>query len=136
MILLDTHIWIWWVDQSPRLKAWQKQLIKENEEHILGISVISCWETAKLVEIGKLGMVCPIEEWMEGALAYPGIQLLELTPQISIESTKLPDEFHKDPADQIIVATARVYDISLLTADHKILDYPHVNTFEDKHKIT
>jgi len=68
---------------------------------------------------------------MEVALVYPGIRLIELTPQISIESTKLPGEFHKDPADQIIVATARIYDIPLLTADEKILDYPHVNTLKE-----
>ncbi len=136
MILLDTHIWIWWVDRRPRLKEWQKQIIQENEERGLGISTISCWEAAKLVEIGKLSIACPIKEWMEGALAYPGIRLIELTPQISIESTQLPGEFHKDPADQIIVATARMYDFSLLTADEKILDYVHVNTLEDKHKIT
>jgi len=65
---------------------------------------------------------------MEQAVAYPGMQLLELTPQIAIESTKLPGSFHRDPADQIIVATARVYDISLLTADSRILQYPHVRT--------
>ena len=61
-------------------------------------------------------------------MAYPGMQLLEFTPQIAIESTKLPGNFHRDPADQIIVATARVYDISLLTADSRILQYPHVRT--------
>lgn len=65
---------------------------------------------------------------MEQAVAYPGMQLLELTPQIAIESTKLPGSFHRDPADQIIVATARVYDISLLMADSRILQYPHVRT--------
>jgi len=130
MILLDTHIWIWWVDGSPRLKEWQKQIIQDKEDWGLGISAIACWEAAKLVEIGKLSMACPIEEWMEGALLYPGIRLIELTPQISIESTKLPGNFHKDPADQIIVATARIYNIPLLTADEKILNYPHVNTLK------
>ncbi len=128
MILLDTHIRIWWVDGSHRLKDWQKQTIQENEDAGLGISAISCWETAKLVEIGRLSMTCPIEEWMEGALAYPGIRLIELSPQISVESTKLPGKFHKDPADQIIAATARVYDIPILTEDEKILNYPHVTT--------
>jgi len=131
MILLDTHIWIWWVDGSSRLKDWQNQIICENEEEGLRISAISCWEVAKLVEIGRLAMACLIEEWMEEALLYPGIRLLELTPQISIESTKLPGEFHKDPADQIIVATARIYDIPLLTADEKILDYLHVSTLKE-----
>ena len=63
---------------------------------------------------------------METALIYPGIRLLELTPEITIESTRLPGEFHRDPADQIIVATARIHACSLLTVDDKILNYPHV----------
>jgi PIN domain nuclease of toxin-antitoxin system len=66
---------------------------------------------------------------MEQALGYPGIQLLEFTPRIAIESTELPGEFHRDPADQIIVATARVHNLPLLTLDAQILKYPHVKTF-------
>ena len=87
---------------------------------------ISCWEVAKLVEYERLELACVVEEWMEQAMAYPGLQLLELTPQIAIEPTKLPGSFHRDPADQIIVATARVYDIPLLMADRRILQYQHV----------
>ena len=63
---------------------------------------------------------------MHTALSYAGIRLLDLTPQIAIESTQLPGEFHRDPADQIIVATARIHDCPLLTVDDKILDYPYV----------
>jgi PIN domain nuclease of toxin-antitoxin system len=128
MILLDTHIWVWWVDGGQRLTTSQKQILKENELNGLGVSVISCWESAKLVEYGRLALACSIEEWMEKALAYPGIQLIELTPQIAIESTKLPGNFHRALADQMIVATARVYDIPLLTVDDRILNYPHVRT--------
>ena len=95
---------------------------------VAGVSAISCWEVAKLVEYGRIELACAIEEWMEQAVAYPGMQLLELTPQIVIESTKLPGSFHRDPADQIIVATARLYSIPLLTADSRILQYLHVKT--------
>jgi PIN domain nuclease of toxin-antitoxin system len=128
MILLDTHIWVWWVDNSQHLTDRPRHILQDNVNSGLGISVISCWEVAKLVEYERLELSCPLEEWMEQAVAYPGMQLLELTPQIAIESTKLPGSFHRDPADQIIVATARVYDISLLTADSRILQYPHVRT--------
>jgi len=128
MILLDTHIWVWWVDDSQQLRDRQRQIIQGNVQSGLGVSAISCWEVAKLVEYGRLELACAVEEWMEQAMAYPGMQLLELTPQIAIESTKLPGSFHCDPADQIIVATARVYDISLLTADRRILQYQHVRT--------
>lgn len=97
-----------------------------NEEEGLGISVFSCWEVAKLVELNRLTLHCPIDEWMDTAFTYPGIQVLELTPKIAIESTQLPGEFHRDPADQIIVATARIHDCPLLTVDDKILNYSHV----------
>jgi PIN domain nuclease of toxin-antitoxin system len=63
-------------------------------------------------------------EWFDQALARPGIRLLELTPRIVVESVQLPGGFHRDPADQIIVATARVYDCPLVTTDAKILRYP------------
>jgi PIN domain nuclease of toxin-antitoxin system len=128
MILLDTHIWVWWVDDSRQLTDRRRHIVQDNVSSGLGISAISCWEVAKLIEYGRLELSCPLEEWMEQAVAYPGVQLLEFTPQIAIESTKLPGNFHRDPADQIIVATARVYDISLLTADSRILQYPHVRT--------
>jgi PIN domain nuclease of toxin-antitoxin system len=128
MILLDTHIWVWWVDDNQQLADRQRHLIQDNVRSGLEVSAISCWEVAKLVQNGRLEVACPLEEWMEQALAYPGVQLIELTPRIAIESTKLPGTFHRDPADQIIVATARVYDIPLLTADSRILQYPHVRT--------
>lgn len=129
MILLDTHIWIWWVDDSPRLSFKQRQLIQEHQLQGLGVSIFSCWEVAKLVEIRKLVLACPVKEWLGQALAYLGIQLLDLTLPIILESTSLPD-FHRDPADQVIVATARVYQFPLLTADRKILAYSGVQTLE------
>ena len=128
MILLDTPIWVWWVDDSRQLTDRQRQIIQDNVQSGLGVSAISCWEVAKLVEYGRLELAGAVEEWMEQAMAYPGMQLLELTPQIAIESTKLPGNFHRAPADQIIVATARGYDLPLLTADRRILQYQHVRT--------
>jgi PIN domain nuclease of toxin-antitoxin system len=130
MIVLDTHIWVWWVHDTPELTKQHKRLIKDNEEQGLGISVISCWEVAKLVEYSRLTLPCPIVDWFEQALAYPGIQLLNLTPRIAVESTQLPGTFHRDPADQIIAATARVYDCPLITADERILNYPHVKVLK------
>ena len=103
-----------------------QRIIHENQGTGLGVSIISCWEVAKLVERGRLELTMPVERWIEQALTYPGIELLQLTPRIAVESTQLPGEFHRDPADQMLVATARVYDIPLLTADSKLLAYPHV----------
>lgn len=126
MIVLDTHIWVWWVHGDPQLPDEYRNFIAANESSGLGISAISCWEVAKLVELGRLILPQPVDAWLDLALAYPGVQLLDLTPQIAVESTRLPGEFHRDPADQIIVATARVYDCPLVTRDGKIRSYPHV----------
>ena len=123
MILLDTHIWIWWVNESEQIPS---QIVSYIESHIesgIGVSIISCWEVAKLVEYDRLKLSCAVNEWIDQALNYPGVRLLDLTPEIVVMSTQLPGDFHKDPADQMIVATARSYDIPLVTVDSKILAY-------------
>ncbi len=130
MIVLDTHIWIWWVHGDARLTTLQVAWLEQYESQGLGVSAISCWEVAKLVEYKRLVLPCPVDAWMDHALTYPGIRFLDLTPQIAIESTRLPVEFHKDPADQIIVATARVHNCQLLTADARILDDGNVDTLK------
>lgn len=126
MILLDPHVWIWWVHADPNLTSGARHLIQQHESEGLGVNAISCWEVAKLVERKRLVLPVSTSEWMEQALAYPGVRLLELSPAIAIESTELPGEFHRDPADQILVATARRHHCSILTADQLILSYPHV----------
>lgn len=115
------------MNESQELSTEQQQIIATQQADGLGVSIISCWEVAKLVELGRLQLTLPVEEWLAAALHYPGIQLFDLTPRIAVESTQLPGTFHRDPADQIIVATARVHGLPLLTADGKILDYPHVD---------
>ena len=128
MIVLDTHIWVWWTIDPDRLSETQRQEIARNEDDRIGISAISCWEVAKLSEYGRLALPVGLSEWFQAALRYPGISLLGLTPEVAIESTSLPGGFHRDPADQIIVATARVHHCSLVTSDDKIAGYPHVRT--------
>ncbi len=127
MIILDTHIWIWWVDNNSRLTQRQRELINTYQSDGLGISIISCWEVAKLVENNRLILYCYVDEWLNMGIAYPGVQLLNLSLPIIVASTQLIN-FHRDPADQLIVATSQVYNCSLLTADKKILAYPNVQT--------
>lgn len=122
MILLDTHIWI----LSPQLTKQQQAWLSTHEATGLGVSIISCWEVAKLIERGKLNLALPVLDWLNQALQYPGVRLIELTPEIVVESTQLPVDFHRDPADQMIVATARIHDCELLTVDTNILAYPYV----------
>ena len=87
---------------------------------------LSWWSIA--VWYCRPAMPPDVAEWFQLALAYPGIRLLGLTPEIALESTRLPGPFHRDPADQIIVAAARIYDCVLVTSDDKIVDYAHVET--------
>jgi PIN domain nuclease of toxin-antitoxin system len=126
VIVLDTHIWVWWVHGDSRLRGKNFEILRNGESSGLGVSAISCWEIAKLVECGRLVLPHPVLDWFDVGLSYPGIRLLDLTPEIAAESAALPGEFHRDPADQIIVATARIHDCPLVTADRKILEYPHV----------
>jgi PIN domain nuclease of toxin-antitoxin system len=126
MIILDTHIWIWHVQGDTRLRIEHKRLIQKHETDRIGISAVSLWEVAKAVELGRLLLPVPIEDWFEIALNAPGIEIFPLTPKICIWSTQLPGDFHKDPFDQLIVATARVHDLPLVTADSNIQSYPHV----------
>ena len=128
MILLDTHAWVWWVHGDPRLSAEQREMLDARTVEGVGVSIISCWEVAKLVEYGRLKLPQDVDEWLGVALASPGERLLDLTPAIVVESTRPPQPFHKDPADQMIVATARVHDCPLVTADDKILNYGHFQT--------
>ncbi|MBI3822117.1 MAG: phosphoglycerate kinase [Planctomycetes bacterium] len=132
MILLDTHIWIWWMEKSRKLSPFPCAQMMKHREGGWGVSIISCWEVALLVHAGKLELTRPIGEWINLALSEPGVSLVNLSPGIAVDSTRLPPPFHRDPADQILVATARYLDVPLLTADRKILDYPHVKLLIDQ----
>jgi PIN domain nuclease of toxin-antitoxin system len=99
VIVRDTHIWVWWVHGDAQLSQDYRAFIQAHEAQGLGVSAISCWEVAKLVERGRLVLPCPIAQWLRQALAYPGMQLLALSPEVAVESTQLPGAFHRDPAD-------------------------------------
>jgi PIN domain nuclease of toxin-antitoxin system len=126
VILLDTHIWFWWVRADPQLTVAQAAHIAAHAAGGLGVNVISVWELAMLEQKGRVSVDRPLSNWVRDALAYPNVQFLPLTTEIAIESTRLPGPFHKDPADRILVGTARLMAIPLLTEDRKILAYPHV----------
>jgi len=122
VIILDTHIWIWWVDDNPKLLSQNREIIQSQQDNGLGISIISCWEIAKLVEKNRLDLGISLEEWLDVAINYHQIQVLHLNLPIILESTRLSG-FHADPADQIIVATAKVHRVTLVTQDQKINHY-------------
>jgi len=128
--LLDTHTWIWWNMNPPRLSQKVKGIIGDApmyDEMLL--SAISPWEFSKLLEKSRLSISIDPETWIGTALDMPKLRLVPLTPVLSYRSTVLPQPFHSDPADQIIVATAREENAILLTRDERILDYKHVQSF-------
>jgi PIN domain nuclease of toxin-antitoxin system len=128
-IVLDTHAWVWWATEDRRLSRPASRAIQRAaSDEGLSISAISVWEVAKKVEKQQLMLDRPIRDWVERALALPGLTLAELTPAILVESCGLPQPFHGDPADQIIVATARQLRATLVTKDRKLRDYGHVQT--------
>ena len=126
--ILDTHIWVWWVHGDERLTSPQAAILRAKETDVIIIIAISIWEIAKLVEYHRLELPSPLRAWFDEALSYPGMRLIELTPEIAIASTQLSGKFHRDPADQIIVATARFYDCPLVTSDARTLKYPYVKS--------
>ena len=102
--------------------------ISLNKDGRIGVSAISCWEIAKLFEYGRIELSAHLSQWFDLAFGYPGVELLPLTPEVAIESTALPGDFHRDPADQIIVATARLNGCALVTSDREIAKYLYVET--------
>ena len=127
--LLDTHAWVWWVTEDRRLSAVARRAIERSQaKDDLSLSLISVWEVAKKVEKAQLVLDRPVDQWLELALAWPGLHLVELTRPILVESCKLPSPFHGDPADQLIVATARDRDAAIITKDERIRAYAHVRS--------
>ncbi len=127
--VLDTHVWVWWHMQPKKLSRKVRSLLANPEQYQeLLLSAISPWEFSKLLEKGRLGISCDAEEWIRQALAMPKLRLVPLSPTLAYRSTVLPQPFHGDPADQIIVATAREENATLLTKDERIRRYKHVRS--------
>ena len=114
------------VDDPRRIPDHILSIVSKAENYPLCLSAISVWEVAKKVSLGKLAMTIPIRDWMMKATQSPFIDLIPLSVEVALESTLLPGDFHRDPADQMIVATARCFDLVLLTTDQKIIDYEYV----------
>lgn len=129
-ILLDTHAWVWWVSEDRRLSKRAATAIRRSAQREDGVwvSPISVWEVAKKVEKKQLVLDRPLRQWMEQATSVPGLFLAELSTAILLDSCELPQPFHGDPADQIIVASARHLSASLVTKDRKLRSYRHVQT--------
>ena len=127
--LLDTHAWIWWVTQDRRLSRRAKAAITTAAAKAdLWLSLISVWELAKKVEKQQLVLDRPLGQWLDQAMSVQGLSVAEITRPILVDSCGLPQPFHGDPADQIIVATARHQAAVLVSKDQVIRRYAHVQS--------
>ncbi len=121
-LAFDTHTLVWWLTGHEHLTSAQTAAIRRAEARgdRIGVPAICFWEIAKLVERGRLEFEVPADQVFDEIEEHPTIRLLELSPRIALESTRLGPGFHGDPADQLIAATARVHGLKLVTSDDRI----------------
>ena len=124
-VLLDTHIWVWYVENeakrfSRRITPIVERAVQRGD---VLISAISVWEIAQLEAARRLKLSVDVRTWVGRALAFPGVRLKGLSPSIAIESTRLPGDVHRDPADRILIATTRLMGAALVTCDDALLAY-------------
>lgn len=124
LLLIDTHTLIWMVEEVPRLGVKTAEALnRAGWENRIAVSAITPWEIGLLVSKGRLKLGAELMHWIRTALAKPGVQLAPLAPEIAVASTCLPWEMHADPADRILVATARHLGATLVTADGPLLEF-------------
>ncbi len=128
MIVLDTHALVWWVSGGPLSKRSSRAIERASASRALYASSITAWEIAMLVKKGRLELTIDLAQWIRSVEALPDLRFVPVDVGIALASTLLPGSLHSDPADRIIVATARSLDAALVTRDGKLADYPHVET--------
>ncbi|WP_375404001.1 type II toxin-antitoxin system VapC family toxin [uncultured Sphingomonas sp.] len=137
MILLDTHALVWSADNKLELGVRSRGLIASAQDNNkLYVSAITPWEITMLVGKGRLELSRHLAIWMPGVISQPGIMIAPLTPEIGMDAGLLPPGIHGDPADRIIIATARALHCPVLTADGKILRYAeagHLHAIDARH---
>ncbi len=126
-LLLDTHVWIWLQEAPEKLGARTRSLIVDRQ-NTLYVSPISTLEIARLVAAGAISLSEPVGDWISETLGALECGTMEISHSIAAEAYSLPGNFHRDPADRILVATARIFELVLVTADERILNYPHVES--------
>jgi PIN domain nuclease of toxin-antitoxin system len=129
VIVLDTHVLVWWANDDNALSIKARKAIElEMGRGQIVVSAISAWEVAMLVECEKLVLSMDVESWLATLAQIEAVRFMPIDVEISLKSVSLPGDFHKDPADRMIVATARKLAVPLVTRDEKIRAYKHVKT--------
>ena len=126
-LLLDTHAWLWAAEDPERLGSTARELLVDTV-NTRYVSPVSTLESARLMEAGSIILSLPLLQWVRRSREDLILETLPLTHEIASESYSLAGEFHRDPADRQLVATARLRNCTFLTADERILAYPHVAT--------
>jgi len=129
VIILDTHAWIWWTTDSSNLSEKASKAIKNASR--IGIPAICCWEIAMLAAKKRIGLSMDVQVWIDLALQKNRVQIVPLSPEIAVLSSRLPGEFHGDPADRLIVATSLALKAPLVSKDCKISSCGFVRTIWD-----
>ena len=127
--LLDTHVWVWTQEQPERLGPRTRRLLVSGE-HENVVCPISTLEISRLVAVGDIRLSIPLAEWIVQSMAELSAQTVPVSHEVAIETYALPGAFHRDPADRLLVAAARRNELTLVTADERILGYPHVRTHD------
>ena len=130
MILLDTHVLVWWIQGdsgllSPKASA---AISSEMQDGEIALSSITAWEIAMLVSRGRLALSMDAVVWLSIVEEINGVKFIPVNNEIAVMAVHLPGDFHKDPADRLIVATARKLGVAIVTADENIRAYQHVQT--------
>ena len=125
--LLDTHVWVWTQEHPERLGPRTKRLLVGGE-HENWVCTISTLEISRLVAVGDIRLSIPLAEWIVQSMAELAAQTVSVSHEVALEAYALPGTFHRDPADRLLVAATRRNGLTLVTADERILAYPHVRT--------
>ena len=128
-LLLDTHVWVWSQDDPSRLGLKTRKILM-NIENSIAVSVVSTLEIARLAALGRLRFSMEVTQWVNKSLRLLQASTVSITHEIAIEAYRFPEPFHKDPADRLLVSTARVGGFQIITADERILIYPHVSSID------
>lgn len=129
MIVLDTHVWVWWVSNPEKLSRGARGAISEAmKNNAVLISAISVWEVALLVARERLKLSIEVVDWIARSERLPFVRFIPVDTSIALKTVFLPGHIHNDPADRIIIATALIAGAQLISMDKKIRKYPHVKT--------
>lgn len=126
-LLLDTHVFIWALTSPERLGEDTTRVILDPDNDVI-VSSISALEIARLSALKQLTIAGPVDVWYARGRHELSAATAPIDDRIAVEAYALPDTFHADPADRLLVATARILGLQLITADERILVYPHVRT--------